>query len=217
MALSGTIYHLTMVGELLGNRTQNGFYFTDKATTLQDSTNESLVKLMNDFNEYVAPPLALAMSSAWHGLGLIGQLLNTEPRWMIEAGYESLSGGQDAECLPASCAAVISLDTGTSGRSNRGRIYVPGIAKSGASGDYLDSGTVANLRLAANGLAGRFALAGSSLDHVHCVYSRLKGDVRHVGPPPFIEHRVEGLALVESLHVRTLICSMRRRRPDHGI
>jgi len=217
MALTGTIYHLTLVGELLGNRTQNGFYFTDKATSLQEETNQSLVKLMNDFNEWVAPSWALFSSSAWHGLGLIGQVMNVEPRWMIEAGYENLSGGQDAECLPASLAAVISLDCGVSGRSHRGRVYLPGIAKSFATGDYLNGGALAQLRVAANGLAGRFALTGTSLDHVYCVYSRKLGDVRNPGPPASITHTTEGLSLVEVLHARNLICSMRRRRPDHGI
>lgn len=217
MALTDTLYHLTLVGELLGNRTQNGFYFIDKATTLQEHTHESLVKLMNDFNEYVIPPLALFMSSAWRGLGLIGQLMNTNPRYMIEAGYETLSGGQDAECLPASCAAVISLDCGLVGRSNRGRIYVPGIAKNSADGDYLNGGAIAQLRLAADGLAGRFALTGTSLDHAYVVYSRKLGDERHPGPPPFITHSAGGASIVEACHPRTLICSMRRRRPDHGI
>jgi hypothetical protein len=217
MALFGTIYHLTLVGELLGNRTQNGFYFTDKPTSLQTETNQSLVKLMNDFNEWVAPSWALFSSSAWHGLGLIGQVLNVAPYWMIEAGYESLSGGQDAECLPASLAALISLDCGVSGRSHRGRVYVPGIAKNSATGDYLNSGALAQLRVAADGLAGRFALAGTSLDHVYCVYSRLLGDVRNPGPPVSITHNTTGLSVVENLHPRALICSMRRRRPDHGI
>lgn len=217
MSLSGTIYHLTLVGELLGSRTQNGFYFTDKATTLQDSTNESLVDLMNDFNTWVVPNWALFSSSSWHGQGLIGQVLNIAPKWMIEAGYLTLSGGQDAECLPAANAAVISLDCGVSGRSHRGRVYVPGIAKTHTDGDYLTSGGLALLAGAADGLAGRFSLTGSSLNHVHTVYSRKIGDVRHAGPPAFIEQTTAGLSIVEQLHPRRLICSMRRRRPDHGI
>jgi hypothetical protein len=217
MALSGTIYHLTLVGSLFGNRTQTGFWFTDKVTSLQDHTNESLVKLMNDFNEWVAPGLALFSSSSWHGLGLIGQLMNTEPRYMIEAGYESLSGGQDAECLPATQCGLISLDSGLVGRRNRGRIYLPGVSKGFAEGDYLSDGALAQLRVAADGLAGRFALTGTSLDHVYCVYSRLEGDVRHAGPPPYIEHREVGLSTVEALHPRKLICHLLSRRPDHGI
>lgn len=217
MSLSGTLYHLTLVGEHLGQRTQTGFYFTDKATTLQDNTAEALTALMNRFNDAIAPLYALFCSSSWHGLGLIGQVLNTEPRWIIEAGYETLSGGQDAESLPSDKSGLISLGTGVSGRSNRGRIYVPGVSKGTSDGNFLNAGGIAQLRNLADGLAGSFALTGSSLDFVYTVYSKKKGVIRHPGPPPFEEFTTDGIGLVETCLARTLICNMVRRRPDHGI
>jgi hypothetical protein len=189
MTLSGTLYHLTLVGEHLGQRTQNGFYFTDKTNTLQDNSAEALTALMNRFNDLIIPLWAQFCSSSWHGLGLIGQVLNTEPKWIIESGYATLTGVQNAESLPSDNAAVISLGCGVVGRSSRGRIYVPGI----------------------------FALAGSSLDFLYTVYSKKKGVIRHPGPPPFLEFTTDGISLIETCLPRTLICSMRRRRPDHGI
>lgn len=217
MSLSNTIYHLTLVGEHLGNRTQNGFYFTDKPGNLEDDTVTSLTDLMNDFNEWVTPNFALFCSSSWHGVGLIGQVLSPNPHWMLESGYATLAGGQDAESLPADCAAVVALDTGLSGRSFRGRIYVPGIAKSLTDGDYLSAGGFAQLAVFADSLAGRFAFFGSSLNHLHSVYSRKIGDVRDPGPPVVINQTPAGIIPIERVHPRRLVCSMRRRRPDHGI
>jgi hypothetical protein len=217
MTLSGTLYHLTLVGEHLGQRTQNGFYFTDKTNTLQDNSAEALTALMNRFNDLIIPLWAQFCSSSWHGLGLIGQVLNTEPKWIIESGYATLTGVQNAESLPSDNAAVISLGCGVVGRSSRGRIYVPGISKDSADGNFLNGSSITALRNLADGLAGNFALAGSSLDFLYTVYSKKKGVIRHPGPPPFLEFTTDGISLIETCLPRTLICSMRRRRPDHGI
>lgn len=217
MALSQTIYHLTLVGEHLGNRTQNGFYFTDKPGTLQDNTAEALIALMNRFNELIVPSFALFCSSSWHGVGIIGQVLSPNPHYMFEDGFVSLTGGQDAECLPADCAAVVAVDSGLSGRRFRGRIYVPAISKSFTEGDYLSGSGYAQLAAFANNLRSNFAFTGSSLDFLHVVYSRMNGDVRDPGPPVTINHTFAGVVPVENVHARKLICSMRRRRPDHGV
>jgi hypothetical protein len=217
MALTDTVYHLLMVGEHLGNRTENGFYFADKATTLQDHRLESLVKLMNDFIEWVVPSYALRCSSSWHGLGLIGQVLAPDPQYILESGFDTLSGGQDAESLPADNAVVVAMDSGLAGRSFRGRVFLPAVAKDATEGDYLSGSAFAQLSDFADSLAGRFSLSGTSLDHVYSIYSRKIGDVRHAGPPVRVEHRAIGMVPVQAMHPRRLICSMRRRRPDHGI
>lgn len=217
MGLSETLYHLTLVGDHLGNRTQNGFWFGDKLGSLQDHTNESLVKLMNDFNEYVLPPLLQFCSSGWHGVGLVGRVMNVSPFWMISAGYETAVGVQDADSLPADCAAVVAVDGGIAGRSHRGRIYVPAIAKTLTDGDYLSGSGFGLLGDFVNGLSGRFGIAGSSLDHTHCIYSPKLGDLRHVGPPVVVEHRWIGATPAQNYNRRRLVCSQRRRRPDHGV
>lgn len=217
MPLSGTLYHLTLVGNHYGNRTQNGFWFTDKSTTLQEDARESLVDLINDFNTWVLPGFVGFCSSSWHGLGLVGQTMNTTPHWMESFGYETTTGSQDADALPADSAAVVALGGGIAGRSHRGRIYVPGIAKTLTESDYLSGGGLALLLAFVTGLRDRFGPLGTSASHAHIIYSPKLGNIRHPGPPPFIEYTMAGATLVQNYNRRTLICSMRRRRPDHGI
>lgn len=217
MGLSNTLYHLTLVGSHLGNRTQNGFWFTDKAGSLQEHTNESLVKLMNDFNTYVLPGYVAFCSSSWHGEGLVGQVMTGSPRWMISVGYEETTGAQNADSLPADGAAVVAVDGGVAGRSYRGRVYVPAIPKDLTDGDYLSGSGLAQLTTLVDGLRGRFGIFGSSADHAHVIYSPKLGDIRHVGPPVTVEHTMAGAVVAQNYNKRRLVCSMRRRRPDHGI
>lgn len=217
MALTGTIYHLTLVGQHLGNRTQNGFYFTDKSTSLQTDHIESLVKLVNDFNEWVLPDFGLCCSSSWHGLGMIGHVIHGGPPILVEVGYETLTGAQDAESLPAASAGVVALGGLLAGRSHSGRIYVPAIPKVATDGDYLTDSGFGQLTGFANELLGRFGSAGTSLDHLLAVYSRKLGDTRDPGPPVQVTHSMSGITAVTRANARRLICSMRRRRPDHGI
>lgn len=217
MAITDTLYRLTLMGEHLGNRTQNQFWFTDRNTSLQDSEAESLVSLMNSFNDWVLPAWVQFCSSSWHALGLIGEVMNKNPRWMISSGYETTTGAQDADSLPADRAGVVAVVGGIAGRSHRGRIYVPAIAKTLTDGDYLTGGGAGLLADIANALKSRFATTGSSLNHLYVVFSRKNGAVRVPGPPPHYEYSIDGITAVETLVRRTLICGMRRRRPDHGI
>jgi hypothetical protein len=214
--LSG-LYHITVIGEHLGNRTQNGFYFIDAEGGLIDDHATSLATIINDFMDWCIEPMRLFASSSWHINGIVGLTLIPRNGPLAELGPLALSGGQDAESLPADCAGCLAISSGFAGRSNRGRTYVPAISKTSCDGDFLTADSLALLQAFGDALIGRFGGFGSSHNHRLVVYSRKLGDIRHAGPPPYIEATWQGPTIANHSHARRLICSQRHRRPDRGI
>lgn len=119
-------------------------------------------------------------------------------------------GGVASQALPGNSAPVVTKRTALSGRSNRGRIYIPGIPTNGtATASSLSTSKVSGLLSSLSPLVGDILVAGL----FHAVVSFFSGVTGGGVPIP----RVSGLAThVNALSMDTSIDSQRRRLIGRG-
>lgn len=131
--------------------------------------------------------------------------MTTESSPKVEhAVSPAIAGTAAGDALPANCAAEITLVTGLRGRSYRGRIYVPGVPDTSATGSSWNAGFITSL----SGAFGNFisVIYGAGSAHL-VVASRVHNKIV----------RTTGVASeVLSVTVSPYICSQRRRLPGRG-
>src|SRR4051812_31823818 len=103
------LYHLTLIGELHGQTTQNGFYFKDRNDSPDEDHQQSLVDLMNDFMNHIYEPITLWANQQWHTVGLVGVTLFPRNGPMIELGPLAGGGAQVDDSLPSFCSGVLAV------------------------------------------------------------------------------------------------------------
>lgn len=114
-------------------------------------------------------------------------------------------GGQSNDFLPNNVAVCMSLRTGLSGRSFRGRSYFAGLTEQQVTGNDVEPDALAAIEAAYTGMLGSGTLAtGWSL----CILSRVTA-----GAP-----RLEGVStlVTSALVLDSTVDSQRRRLPGRG-
>ena len=210
------LYHLTLIGSLHNQQTQNGFYFKDRNDSPDDDYQLSLTDLMNDFMNNIYDKIKLWANQEWHTVGLIGTTLFPRNGPMIELGPLAEEGAQTDDSLPSYCAGVLAVRTGVGGRRYRGRIYFAGVSENLCSAGRLNGGSLTQLQDIGNALLVRYGAGGSSLRHVYGVYSRVEGDDRQAGPPPFITHSPLAFHTATQITARSIVYTQRKRLIGHG-
>lgn len=191
---------------------------TAKFTLIYQLFGREVVNILNaDFTGGISPAILDEACEALYGVwaaNVVNELSNQLDFLRVEAvdlsveiaetgifvPESAVSGTVAGESLPANCALVMSLRTGYTGRSQRGRMFLPGIAESSVEGNTPDAsirGGLANTLAIVNA-----ALASVSIPFTWVVLSRYTEGAL----------RAEGVTLpVTSVLVDTRIDSQRRR------
>jgi len=190
-----------------GQIVQNTMYF--HSSTGWDAS--SISTWLSDMKDLIASDLMPFLSSALELFELVGKLLDAASSISATFGaFTPVSGSDINSMLPNNSTYTISFRTGLSGRSFRGRNYIPGLTSGSVSGNVIDSTTRTGILDFYTTLR---ALAISS-GYEMVVVSRFSGVDVNGDPIP----RVTGLA-TEILSFGTAdftVDSQRRRLPGRG-
>jgi hypothetical protein len=199
-----------VVYELDSQSIENTLYFS-KATAVAP---EDLAALVEKVNETIRGNLIPLLSNVIHLLRVVGTLLDVvEGLVYVSTTSLPLAGGISEEPVPSNVAGCISLRTGLSGRSFRGRNYIPAIPNSLVSLNTMSSVFTTDVE-------GAYAQLRTNVDEIgwtHVIVSRFSGftivDSRKVPTP-----REEGIAtpVINSFFVDATVDSQRRRLPGRG-
>ena len=137
---------------------------------------------------------------------LYGKSLETQPgpEATFSAGFP-LAGGITTEPLPANCSLAVSLRSGETGRSSRGRWFWQGLCESQASGSTVSAGVVSSIDAAMTNLKDVI----DGLSYVWSIVSFFHDNVPRVGGPVYF-------VVNDILIVDDVIDSQRRRLPGRG-
>jgi len=185
-----------------GQIVENTLYYTLGSATpnLADIT-----ELLEAVNGIIRAGLLPLMSNAISLLRLVGTLIEVADglQYISTTGLPE-AGASDAESMPNNIAACISLRTGQSGRSFRGRNYVPGLTIENIDGNNLNSSTMSAIAAVYEGL----------IEPVPASAWRQTIVSRYTAGAP----RTTGIAtpVVNALFVDSVVDSQRRRLPGRG-
>lgn len=174
----------------------------------------TLTNLLDAVNAAIRTSLLPFLSSAIQLLRVVGTLLDVADG-LTAVSIVSLpaAGGDGSESAPSNVAACISKRTGQSGRSFRGRNYIPAIPNSAITTNTLSGDFTGGVTTAFGSILG----AGGEDGWVPVVVSRFSGftivDGRKVPTP-----RETGIATQITSHffVDDTVDSQRRRLPGRG-
>lgn len=164
---------LTLVGALPdGSAAVNVWHFRKDVVPF---TEGDLKDLCGIVRSWVNLSYKTLFSNQMYFLRCEARSLESEiaPVW-IENFLPALQGGVNSPALPNNTSLVMSLRTGLTGRSARGRIYTFGLAEGSVAGNYVAGPTVNNIQIALNLLRTDAALDGFTW----VVLSRVQGGVR---------------------------------------
>lgn len=205
MAASGEIYQVTYQMLLNGQTVENVLHYR----ALNGLVTESAIKTAAERFWFLTKGLQCA------GLTYTGMIVKRMTPIPLDQSFvvplTVTNGTGSGGCLQNSVALIFTMRTGLAGKSNRGRIYIPGIATDLlASGWNLmtTAGQVAAAAAATN-LVSEFGPSGTNTALALGVYSRVIG-----GSHPFT---LAGWGQMTSLDVQPVLGNQRRRRLGVGI
>lgn len=171
------LWHLILAYELHGQQCQNGFYFSNRISLHdQESWIEGASQLLGGhFQLYMLPWIMAFQNQEVHYIGTVTtQLIPAEgPVW--ESPIANQTGAQPDESLPSYCAGVLSLRTGLSGKSNRGRLYFAGVPEDQSASSELNAISHSWLTDIGDQLKSIYGPAGSEGHFHHVVFSKKHG------------------------------------------
>lgn len=152
--------------------------------------------------------IATRLNEAWSGLVLTGKGLTNPNGLEVTQDFSATVGQISGEAAPNNCSMCVSFRTGLSGRSFRGRNYVPVLTNSEVTGNMIDATWAAAIVAAYNDLTfpANIGILPGGWEWV--VLSRFAGGVeRSVGV--FTE-------ITNVLVTDLVVDSQRRRLPGRG-
>lgn len=162
-------------------------------------TPTSLAEIINDFDSWLTSSYAINIQPSVLFTEWIATDISVAGGAQVTQVPTTANGLRSGSQSPANAAFVVSLRTGLSGRSNRGRTYVPGISTTDIVDAQHVSGTYASAMNASLGsLVSLMLLSGRKL----CVLSKYLNKVL----------RVAGLLIeITQIITDTKVDSQRRR------
>jgi hypothetical protein len=191
-----------------GQRVENTLYFQKG----DGWTLPQIIDWVDQLNTLISEELMPLLNNSIQFIELIARLLDTAS----SIGYSlpispAVSGGVAGEGMPNNVTYTISLKTGLTGRSFRGRNFVPGLSPDNVNGNTIASGFRTGILAFYNELRALAESTGNPL----VVVSRYSGVNPTTGKPI---PRVEGIA-TEVISITTfddIVDSQRRRLPGRG-
>jgi hypothetical protein len=212
------LYHVTVVGRLHGQTTQNGFFFRTRGTDAPDTYAQELIELINDFNTTIVPIICLWADQEWECNALIGTTLYPWQGPMFELGPLGLNGAQTGGSLPSFNAGVVAYRTAVNSSNFRGRSYFAGVSKSFADGGRVTGANLTQLQDIGNGLLARYGGGVSSTRPVWGVFSPTVGRRRVTAPIVHYEFDSDvGFVPIIQVTARPTIYTCGHRRLNRGI
>lgn len=199
-----------VIFDLDGQTVENTLYFTFPSTP----SLLELQQLIDEVNSTIRGNIMPLLSSVLTLLRVIGTLIDVaDGLTSVSTVSLPLAGGSASESAPSNVAACISLRTNNSGRSFRGRNYIPGIPNDQVALNTMLTGFTNSISAGYAQL--RTNVAGIGWTHV--IVSRFSG-FTIVGGRKVPTPRVTGIATPVSaaFFVDETVDSQRRRLPGRG-
>jgi hypothetical protein len=187
---------------LEGSQTMNRIHIN----VLETPTSAIILSILGNLKSWWEDNVEDLVSSNLELREMYGKSLETQPG--PEATFSSglpLAGTITTEPLPANCSLAVSLRSGETGRSSRGRWFWQGFTESQASGSTVSGGVVASIDAAMTNLKSVI----DGLGYVWVIVSYFHDNAPRVGGPVYF-------AVNDILIVDDVIDSQRRRLPGRG-
>jgi hypothetical protein len=220
------VYSLTMLQTSAGQRTMNTLYFRMKAAT--DPTSATIAVLANSWKEMLRTHQHIGLSyTTWIMQQVRGgtvtypvnQCKRTGGR-RVEGPFTGSLAGDIAlqDMLPPQSAVVTTLNTGISGRSRRGRLYMGGVPEYNQSNGTVNSAEVSALQTAWDTQLTQYGAGGTDPNFELGVFSMtIATGCKPAKNPPFSLEQVQNgdaaaayLGVI-SATVRSIVYSQRKR------
>jgi len=155
---------------------QNVFHFTNKQEfPNDDELNFRTTDLCDEFFTRVVPNWTLATTQQLHFVKITNVCLiprlGPAGEKLIEVGTGALAN----DSLPSYCAAIVSVQTGLSGRSRRGRFFMAGMPEDFCSNSQLEPDQFDLVQAVADTMFGNFSITGSDFFNEWIHYSKHEG------------------------------------------
>lgn len=144
------VAQITINGRLDGQLTINDLYFE---ITGGGITPTNLLTITQAVSDWCMVNLRPNLSTSWEQTRFIGRDLTVQNGAVVDVSNVA-AGGEAGECAPNNVAACISIRSGVSGRSFRGRNYIPGVPNSMVVQNTMEFDFMTALALAYNMLVG---------------------------------------------------------------
>jgi Rieske Fe-S protein len=118
-------------------------------------------------------------------------------------------GSIAGDSLPNQNAMLVGLRTGTKGRRQRGRLFLPGVAESGQTDGVLTGAQLAAVQAFAQGIVNAYGAGGTETNWRLVVYSPPTPPFKPKAPPPV--HTDTLITPVTSQDIDEVIRTQRRR------
>lgn len=166
-----------MHSTLHGQRIQNGYYFTNNISIADDiaALSTRATDLAVHFANNIYPKIKAFQNNQVQYNSFVVSTLIPHEGPIAESPVSVGSGDQPDESLPSYCAAIITLRTGVSGKSNRGRSYYSGVSENDHTAGELNPSAFTALEDIGNELLNRYGPAGSSSIYRYVVFSKKLG------------------------------------------
>lgn len=123
----------------------------------------------------VVPKIALFQNNQVAYRSVIGTVLEPKNGAQVETIFEVGGGAQPNESLPSYVSAVLTLRSGFSGKSNRGRSYYSGVSEDAHSTGRLTTDNLTALQDVGDQLLTDFGPVGTQSDGRYVIFSRKLG------------------------------------------
>jgi len=123
-------------GRVDGQQTINDLYFHHTTGPIAASDLNALTLAIAIWNGNSYAPL---LNEAWTGVQVTGRDLTSQVGFTSVSGITGQQGGVTGEAAPNNCSMAVSFRTAFSGRSNRGRNYVPVLTNSEVTENTIDT------------------------------------------------------------------------------
>jgi hypothetical protein len=210
------LYHLTLVGEIHGQTTQNIFYFQTKSSSPRTSYTVEATNIVADFKNNVLDVIRAFACDDWRVKSLLCTTLIPAHTVLIEERIPTGEGFQPDDSLPSFCAGLLSLRTGVGGRRAHGRLFFAGVPENQSSDSRLEGAHLTLLNDIGGMLLARYGPSGGFIDARWGVYSRRIGVTRLAGPPPSLVYSASGFFPVTETIGRPEIATIRKRKLQSG-
>ena len=204
MPAPDTVYRLRTRGTLFGQRVEFGMHFT------RPPGGTSVNSLIDGWEGLIMPSVVAATSASvnWDDV-LVSDVAPTGAEQVLQALTQPMPGTQAGDCLPGQNAVLVAFKTGTKGRRNRGRFYLPGIAEASTTNAHLSGAQLTAVQALAASLISHYGPGGSEPQWRLCIYSPI--DTTPPPPKPFKPKTDELVTPITTSQVDTVIRTQRRR------
>lgn len=124
-----------------GNQANNILYFQDEAA---GAPATRLAQLQAEIVDWLGASWDTVANENWSAVGLDLRYMNDESDFFLTDSLD-IPGTLIGNALPSEVTIAISLRTGKTGRSFRGRLYHVGMGEDNADGDLISEGYRSNL------------------------------------------------------------------------